>query len=136
MPGAIGHQRGKFLMKPCIQALLIGTCVTLKREREVRDGRKRQTSRDVFFSLFGLCCFSIIMLHTIKQQCHKPTDLHVTLKKDKIFSLLFAVGLVGRRFLVLPWVLTVLVAPSPGSCPVEILRSGTRMRPSSSSLGK
>jgi len=37
------------------------------------------------------------MLHTIKQQCHKPTDLQVILK-DRNIPLLFAVGLVGRRF--------------------------------------
>ena len=61
------------------------------------------------WQLFGLCWFSIIMLRTVKQQCHKPTDLQVISKKNKIIPLVFAVGLVGRLFLILLWLL-----PLPG----------------------
>jgi len=49
MPGAIDHQGGQFLVKPGVQALCIGACVTL--QREVRDKGKKQTNRDVFFHL-------------------------------------------------------------------------------------
>lgn len=33
--------------------------------------------------------FSLIMLSTIKQQCHKPTDWHIILRKNEIMPLLF-----------------------------------------------
>lgn len=56
-------------------------------------------------------------------------------KEEQVHAIAFSLDLVGRRFLILPWVLPALVAPSPRSCPVEV-PNGTLMRPQSLSLGK
>lgn len=41
-------------------------------------------------------------------------------KEEQDHATVLSLGLVGRRFLILPWVLPALVAPSPRSCSVEV----------------
>lgn len=54
--------------------------------------------------------------------------LAIYFKEEQEHAIAFSLGLGGRRFLILPWVLLALVAPSPRSCPVEV-PNGTHMRP-------
>lgn len=100
MPGAIGHQRGIFLVKPCSQALHTGARVALEIERSQGWKEKSKQTQMSFFFLMTTPWFMLFFCNIfIKQQCLKPTDLQVILKKGKIILLLFAVGLVGKCFL-------------------------------------